>query len=250
LSKRSDLSKPFTRKSPTNKRYKTQPQQVQAQLRLYQIVMNLLPSLLSFATLIQAINCRLLEPSSPVEATEQHDHVKEHRLFGHLFKKLGPTSDDQCEFISASYYEQTDDDQYYSEILSKEAIDEMDKYAQKFYDTGVLDMSDSEFYVPEFISNICNSDREDEDLSSAVPYIVSLTEIGSECAKQSYHMDFDQIQYINYPQCVRSTCTVDSLTALLEKAISYGSHGKCSAEDVTVIEVTDTTAKKSILSID
>jgi hypothetical protein len=214
--------------------------------------MNLLPSLLSFATLIQVINCRLLEPSSPVAATEQHDHMKEHRLFGDLFNKHGQTSDDQCEIVSTTYYEYSDDyyEYYFGDdipLLSKEAVDEYVKYRQEFTDTGIYDMSDSEFFVPEYISNICDSDREDLDLKSTVTYLISLTEQGI-CAHEYY--GFDQAQFINIPRCVRSTCTADSLIAFFENAMPPEEFEGCFIEDITVTEVTNTSAKKSILSID
>jgi hypothetical protein len=203
--------------------------------------MNLLPSLLSFATLIQCINCRLLEPSSPVVATEKHEHAEGQRLFNDLlFNVRSSEGNGQCGPLFPHYYDYYD----YSwiPVLSDMALNEKNEAMQSLVETGLADFSDSQYFVPEFISNICNSDK-DEDVDSAVTYLVSLLAAGPECAAL---YSVDQVQFIDLPQCVRGGCTDDTFIAYLEKVTPDG----CDFQNITVKRVSETAAKESIISID
>ncbi len=203
--------------------------------------MNLLTSLLSFATLIQGINCILLEPSSPLVATEKHDHAEGQRLFNDLlFNVRSSEGNGQCGPLYPHYYDYYD----YSRIpiLSDEALNEKSELMQSLVDTGLVDFSDSQYFVPEFISNICNSDR-DEDVDAAVTYLVSFLASGPECPAM---YGIDQVQFIDFPQCVRGGCTDDTVIAFLKTVTPDG----CDFQNITVKRVSETAAKESIISID
>jgi hypothetical protein len=205
--------------------------------------MKLLSSLLSFATLIQGINGRLLEPSSPVVATEQHDHTKEELgLVGGPFKNMRSSEGiDGCEFLDPSYFD-----------FSEEAMAEDHKYWLDLHNTGVMDMTDSEHFVPEYISSLCpNYEDEHGNAVSTVTYLLSATRVGSAECWKDYYGGFYELEYINCPQCACAECTDDDILHIIESMYSDDDcEGSDSFQNITITRVDYNIAEESIVSID
>ncbi len=204
--------------------------------------MKLLKSLLSFATLIQGINCRLLEPSSPVVATEQHGHTKEELgLMGGPFKNMRSSEGiDGCEFLYIYY-----DD------FSDEAMAEDGKYFLDLHTTGVIDMTDSEHYVPEYIDLCQDYEDENGNTVSTVTYLLSATRVGSAECWKDYYGGFYQLEYINNPQCACAECTDDDILHIIQSTYSDDDcEGSDSLQNFTMTRVDYNIAEESIVSID
>jgi hypothetical protein len=148
--------------------------------------------------------------------------------------KRSSEGNDMCNFLYPYY-----------DIFSEEALDELASYTDDFYTTGVRDMTDSEYYVSEYISNNCAGAVGHQ--GDAVAYIFSAI-YPTEC-KLFHSFPFDQLEYINNPLCVSAECTDDSLIDLMEAQLSYDC-GNNYIQNITVTRVDYNIAEESSISID
>jgi hypothetical protein len=136
----------------------------------------------------------------------------------------------------------------YDDNFSEEARDEDINYWRDLNVTGVIDMTDSEHYVPEYISRACPSYKdEDGNFKSSVTYLISAL-TSPECG-HDYYPDFDQLEYINVPQCACAECTDDNIIDIIQSSNSYYCESS-PFQNITVTRVDYNIEEKSIVSID